>query len=323
MPGRSHPLLTIAIPTWNRAQDLERCVACLAPQVEIVDRNVEILIADNGSTDATAETIAALEAPYSFVRHVRNATNVGPDRNYLVLFEQAAGDYVWLLGDDDFIADGGLRACLDEIERSQPDLLVTNYEFCNVDRCANSKQPQIKRCFATDRHHLDLDALLRIRTHWISCISCVVYRRELLDIADLSRHADVYRHWLQVYAVASTGARSNNISGISMMAIQVRTDNNRTPLASFYREMPRAFAAILRETGVDENTVRYVEEDILRFALPARLYVFLRLRQTPDLPDVPLRYKMLYVTCGRAVIWLWKFYRLCKGRGYSLPEMLL
>jgi hypothetical protein len=53
------------------------------------------------------------------------------------------------------------------------------------------------------------------------------------------------------------------------------------------------------------------------------LYVFLRLRQTPDLPDVPLRYKILYATSGRAVIMLWKLYRLFKGRGYSLPEMLL
>lgn len=323
MISRSHPLLTIAIPTWNRARDLERCVACLAPQVESADREVEILIADNASTDATAETIASLEAQYSFVRHVRNAANIGPDRNYLVLFEQAAGDYVWLLGDDDFMADGALKACLDEIEQSQPDLLVTNYEFCNVDRCVNPIQPQIKRCFARDRRNLDLDELLRIRTHWISCISCIVYRRERVDIADLRRHADVYRHWLQVYAVASTGAGSKNISGISMMAIQVRTDNNRTPLASFYREMPRAFAAILRETGVGGKTVRYVEEDIRRFALPARLYVFLRLRQTPDLPDVPMRYKILYATSGRAIIMLWKFYRLCKGRGYSLPEMML
>ena len=323
MPEAASLRLTFAIPTWNRAGDLERCVQSIAPQVSQYAGRVEILIADNASTDTTPGLIRDLQSRFAFVRHVRNQENVGPDHNYLVLFEHAAGDYVWLFGDDDYLAEGALQAVLQELDEQEPDLLLTNYRFCDVDRRPDAYQPPAHSRFGRNLRHLDLDSLFSLRGHWVSQISCEIFRRSCLDLDDLRRHAQGYRSWLQVYAVASVASRSRNISALSLDAVWARTDNSRTPLRVFYNVMPSAFTSILREVGAQSHTIRRVNEEIRRFALPARLYVFLRLRQTPDLPDVPLRYKILYATSGRAVIMLWKLYRLFKGRGYSLPEMLL
>ncbi len=324
MPEGASPRLTFAIPTWNRAQDLERCVHSIAPQAAQHSGRVEILIADNASTDATSEVIRDLQARYPFVRQVRNPTNIGPDHNYLVLFEHAGGDYVWLFGDDDYLADGALQTVLREIDEQAPDLLLTNYRFCNVERRPDAYQPPAHSRFHENLRHLDLDALFSLRGHWISQISCEVFRRACVNVDDLRQHADRYRNWLQVYAVASAASvasRPGNVSALSLDAVWVRTDNSRTPLRVFYNVMPAAFTAILREVGARADTIRRVKDEIRRFALPLRVYVLLRMRGAPDLPDVPLRYKLVNAVGGRFVILLWKLYRYLKGRGYTLPPL--
>ncbi len=321
MPEAASLRLTFAIPTWNRASDLERCVQSIAPQVAQHAGRVEILIADNASTDTTPELIRDLQSRFPFVRQVRNAENVGPDHNYLVLFEHAAGDYVWLFGDDDYLAEGALQAVLQELDDQNPDLLLTNYRFCDVERRPDAYQPPAHSRFGKNLRHLDLDALFSLRGHWISQISCEIYRRSALDLEDLRRHAQGYRNWLQVYAVASVASRSRNISALSLDAVWARTDNSRTTLRVFYSFMPSAFTSILREVGAQDLTIRKVNDEIRRFALPLRVYVLLRLRGMQDLPEVPLRYRLVHAICGRFVIVLWKLYRLCRGRGYGIPSM--
>ena len=46
-------LLSIAIPTYNRAKSLENLLRGLLPQVKKREREVEICISDNGSGDST------------------------------------------------------------------------------------------------------------------------------------------------------------------------------------------------------------------------------------------------------------------------------
>lgn len=321
MPEAAPTRLTFAIPTWNRALDLERCVHSIGPQAAQHAGRVEILIADNASTDSTPDLIRDLQARYPFVRHVRNPENLGPDHNYLVLFEHATGDYVWLFGDDDYLADGALQEVLRELDEQAPDLLLTNYRFCDVARRPDAYQPPARSRFGENLRHLDLDTLFSLRGHWLSLISCEVFRRACVDIDDLHRHLQPYRSWLQVYALASVAARSRNISALALDAVWARTDNSRTPLRVFYKVMPAAFTAILREVGARTGTIRKVNDEIRRFALPLRVYVLLRLRGEQDLPAVPLRYKLVHAAGGRLVILLWKLYRYRKGRGFTLPPL--
>ena len=51
------PLLTIAIPTYNRAADLAAALEHLAGQPGISGGEVELLVSDNCSTDATGEVV--------------------------------------------------------------------------------------------------------------------------------------------------------------------------------------------------------------------------------------------------------------------------
>lgn len=112
------PLLTIAIPTWNRAPYLEKNLAQLHAQLaKIPFGSVEILVSDNCSPDSTREVVECAKNVGLPIRYVRNETNVGWALNFAQCFDLANGKYVLLLGDDDLIVDDALPLLLDRLAR--------------------------------------------------------------------------------------------------------------------------------------------------------------------------------------------------------------
>lgn len=113
--GGARPLLTLAVPTFNRQDFLATFLASITPQLESEAR-VELLISDNASPDGTAELVRRYEQDNLPIRYIRNEANVGADRNILQCFEQASGKYVWICGDDDVIEPTGLGRVLAHLE---------------------------------------------------------------------------------------------------------------------------------------------------------------------------------------------------------------
>jgi glycosyltransferase involved in cell wall biosynthesis len=118
-PGR--PVLSIGIPTFNRAKLLRVALEAIFPQTEPYRGQVEVLISDNASDDDTKTVIDDFEGEFSF-RRFRNTSNLGPVRNMLKLAtEYATGAFVWLLGDDDLLTPGAVGIVLESL-RNNPDL---------------------------------------------------------------------------------------------------------------------------------------------------------------------------------------------------------
>ena len=118
----NRPLLTIAIPTYNRAGCLRELLSVLTDQLKNEPR-VELLISDNASPDETPAVVKDFVARGLQLRYIRNAQNVGPDANFLQCFEQARGKYVWLFSDDDLIVPGGVAKILGYCEAANYDLI--------------------------------------------------------------------------------------------------------------------------------------------------------------------------------------------------------
>lgn len=107
------PLLTIAIPTWNRATFLALNLGQLAQEGRDFWGRVEVLVSDNASSDETPRVVTDAISSGLPVRYVRNAENIGSDCNIAQCFNLAAGQYVMILGDDDILVDGALALLLD------------------------------------------------------------------------------------------------------------------------------------------------------------------------------------------------------------------
>jgi glycosyltransferase involved in cell wall biosynthesis len=105
------PLLTIAIPTYNRSRFLKELLSSLFGQL-IAEPRVELIISDNASPDETPAVVADYVKRGLRVRYLRNETNVGSGANFLQCFEQAGGKYVWIFADDDIIVPGGVAKIL-------------------------------------------------------------------------------------------------------------------------------------------------------------------------------------------------------------------
>jgi abequosyltransferase len=122
------PLLTIGIPTYNRAEYLDGLLATIQEQTQGESR-VELLVSDNASADGTDSVVETYQARGLAIRYIRNNTNIGPDRNILQCYQEAAGKYVWIFSDDDILAPGTLKRVLNALLLEVYDLVCIRAYF--------------------------------------------------------------------------------------------------------------------------------------------------------------------------------------------------
>jgi glycosyltransferase involved in cell wall biosynthesis len=106
------PLVTIAIPTYNRADANLRTAIDAA--LEQTYRTVEVLVADNASTDSTSKLQSSISDPR--FRYVRHEKNIGANANFNFLLNEAAGTWFLLLHDDDLVDKDFVESCLAAVE---------------------------------------------------------------------------------------------------------------------------------------------------------------------------------------------------------------
>lgn len=123
------PLLTIAVPTYNRCALLEATLETIASQVAPVRHEVELLVANNGSPDATAAMLESFVVRYPFVKVHNHPANIGPDPNFAFCLRQATGRYFWLYGDDDLLGDGAIEALASVLRAEDPDIVHLRHEW--------------------------------------------------------------------------------------------------------------------------------------------------------------------------------------------------
>lgn len=118
-----NPLLTIAIPTYNRRKHISLLLTALLEQLSANDGEVAVLVSDNASPDGTSEVLADFENRFKGLRIIRNVENIGADRNIVQCFDAAATPFVWIMGDDDVPKFQLIGQLLIILRKEQPDLL--------------------------------------------------------------------------------------------------------------------------------------------------------------------------------------------------------
>jgi glycosyltransferase involved in cell wall biosynthesis len=105
-------ICTIAIPVYNREKELGNALESALSQA---GDDIEILVIDNCSTDRSWEIANSFADPR--LRLVRNATNLGLFGNFNRCLELAQGRYIRILGSDDRLLPGCVRAEVELMER--------------------------------------------------------------------------------------------------------------------------------------------------------------------------------------------------------------
>jgi glycosyltransferase involved in cell wall biosynthesis len=107
-------LLSICIPTYNRADVLEKCVETIVLENGF-DSRVEIIILDNDSSDHTEIVAKRFTQSYSNVFYFKNKENIGMEKNILKVLEYGRGKLLKLCNDYCLFNKGTLEELLDLI----------------------------------------------------------------------------------------------------------------------------------------------------------------------------------------------------------------
>lgn len=154
-------ILSICIPTYNRAAYLNKCLQNIVNQVGN-NPLVEIVISDNVSDDNTQEVSESYATKFENVKYFRNETNIGGDRNFIRVLKLGKGKYLKLLNDYAEFKDGCALKMLEIIKNH-----LQNKEILFFANGASFLQ---KKDFYYSK---DLDEFLRVcsfQSQWILTI---------------------------------------------------------------------------------------------------------------------------------------------------------
>ncbi|WP_045221770.1 glycosyltransferase [Desulfonatronum thioautotrophicum] len=200
-PGR----ISIILVTYNHERYVGRALRSLAGQ--IVDREVEVVVADDASTDATMEIVRAFarEHPQWPFRFLDNAVNLGITRNYQRAFAACTGEYVAVLeGDDYWISPWKLaRQCAFLDAHWECDLCSVNY-FVYEQHAARFTPRTAVGSVSGSGHRL-LGARDLIADNLVGNFSTCMYRKTALDALPPALFDLVSYDWIVNICVARTG----------------------------------------------------------------------------------------------------------------------
>ena len=120
--------LSICIATYSRAKFIGETLDSILGQMR---PGVELIVVDGASPDNTPEVMAQYLFRYPGIRYYREQENSGVDKDYDKAVGYAAGQYCWLMTDDDLLQPNAVKRVLDALE-GLPDLVVVNAEVRNA-----------------------------------------------------------------------------------------------------------------------------------------------------------------------------------------------
>ena len=150
-------LLTIAIPTYNRAALLDKQLAWLVTAIKGFESECEIIISDNCSTDNTPGVVKKWQPAFSntvFIAN-RNRENIGLMPNIAFCLQSAGSKYVWTVGDDDPIQERTLGYVINKIKEN-PSLSLMFLNCCGRDK--NTNKVLVEHWFPSDSDEIIVDS---------------------------------------------------------------------------------------------------------------------------------------------------------------------
>jgi len=118
---------SVLLPTRNGGKYLNSCIRSILNQQ---DENVQLIISDNANTDETLAVLDVYRGSPS-VRILRTEQVVSVTDNWNIALAAAQGDYVLMMGDDDYLLPGYFNTIRSILSRhASPDCVLYNgYSF--------------------------------------------------------------------------------------------------------------------------------------------------------------------------------------------------
>ncbi len=165
----SRPTMTLIVPALNEEQLITETVGQIIDVVEGRFANYEVLLVDDGSTDATGQIMDRLAAGNPKMRVFHNSPNIGLGASYRLGVAEARYEYVMLLCGDGGMPASSLPPIFDKIGSAD---VVVPY-------CENLKQIKARERYLLSRTYtILLNTLFGLRLRYYNGLA--VHRVDLV-----------------------------------------------------------------------------------------------------------------------------------------------
>jgi abequosyltransferase len=259
----SRPLLTIAVPTYNRAGLLEQCLSQIVKQLD-GSGMVELLVCNNASTDSTESVVARLQQQGHPITHVCHPTNLGAEKNVIQCFTRAHGRYLLVLADDDLVLDDVLPPLLRRLESEVfGAVFLTPYGF-KQDHAAERPREAGK---GTITYREPAEFLKQVGV-WITFLSGNVVNKELLEERVQESEFDgTGLPQLAWILPAILGGPASLHMGHHCIAFKTENTGGYQLCKVFGENLDRILRAFLAR-GLPEESYRHIQRELLREFFP-------------------------------------------------------
>lgn len=214
--------ISIAMTSYNASRYIGEQLQSFAVQTRLPD---ELVITDDGSTDATPEIVAAFARSVPFeVRYIRNPVNLGLHANFGRTVSLATGEIVFMSDDDDVWFPDKLATVEAAFDADPQALVIINDQvIANADGTLTDRTVlgNIRKLGYGDEHY--------------GTGACTAMRRSILDVLLPFPTAGIpYDHW------------TNHVPYVLGVRRLIET-----PLQMYRRHANNMTAALVADSGAD------------------------------------------------------------------------
>ena len=115
--------ISVIIPVYNDEKYLEQCVESVLTQSY---HNLEVILVDDGSTDATPAICEDFRRQDDRIRVIyKQNEGIGASRN--TGLAMATGDYILFIDHDDWLLEDHIQKLYDLLKKNQVDIAIGNF----------------------------------------------------------------------------------------------------------------------------------------------------------------------------------------------------
>jgi glycosyltransferase involved in cell wall biosynthesis len=192
-------LVSIGVPVYNGENYLRRALESITKQTY---RNLQILIADNASTDGTEAICREFAARDDRIRYHRHPTNLGASANHAFVLRSTTGKYFRVAAHDDEMAPTLVERCVELLE-ADPQVVVAITRVLSIDD-DSTPGPEIdghlKRMSSSNP--IERFGLISCRPNWATPVFGVMRREAIEGREILGRYTGADRTFLAEMALA-------------------------------------------------------------------------------------------------------------------------
>jgi len=251
---KNKPILSICIPTYNRAEYLDKSIASIVSQNEFNSEDVELVISDNASTDNTEEVVRKYQKQYKNIFYSKNEEN-NVDKNFPTVIGKAHGIFRKLCNDTLIFLDGFVNYMLsiikDNIDK-KPVLFFMNY--------ANKRRRR-------QRYTVDnLDSFVKITSVWIGWIASFgIWEDDYVKIED--KYAGCEIHFWQAKVLLEIVEKKGEgiIDNVHLFSVQdiKKKDLSYGFYQVFYKNYLSLYQQYLAKRELSKKVYKYFREKLL------------------------------------------------------------